>query len=199
MEATAVLGAVAGFVVLLLALFLYLSRKWCFTPPSSTALFGGVCVPLCESTNSSTSQISKNIGTHDFSLYPDFHPILLGSFLTFRILKFLYILSLSAITILNLSNKFTRETDWSIIHYAGFSIWQIFVIYIFAVFFAVWITHNNHTTHTILSYRESIFLFGSRNKLRFRGRRSPTIKLAFTSSTRYVDHPSGGRTNDYCR
>ncbi|XP_071564762.1 synaptotagmin-14 isoform X3 [Temnothorax nylanderi] len=45
-EATAVLGAVAGFVVLLLALFLYLSRKWCFTPPSSTALFGGVCVPL---------------------------------------------------------------------------------------------------------------------------------------------------------
>ncbi|EFN63497.1 Synaptotagmin-14 [Camponotus japonicus] len=61
-EATAVLGAVAGFVVLLLALFLYLSRKWCFTPPSSTALFGGVCVPLCESTNSSTSQISKNIG-----------------------------------------------------------------------------------------------------------------------------------------
>lgn len=61
-EATAVLGAIAGFVVLLLALFLYLSRKWCFTPSSSTTLFGGVCVPLCESTNSSTSQISKNIG-----------------------------------------------------------------------------------------------------------------------------------------
>ncbi|KYN08726.1 Synaptotagmin-14, partial [Cyphomyrmex costatus] len=61
-EATAVLGAVAGFIVLLLALFLYLSRKWCFTPPSSTALFGGVCVPLCDSTNSSTSQISKSIG-----------------------------------------------------------------------------------------------------------------------------------------
>lgn len=61
-EATAFLGAVAGFVVLLLALFLYLSRKWCFTPPSTTTLFGGVCVPLCESSNSSTSQITKNIG-----------------------------------------------------------------------------------------------------------------------------------------
>ncbi|KZC06354.1 Synaptotagmin-14 [Dufourea novaeangliae] len=61
-EATAFLGAVAGFVVLLLALFLYLSRKWCFTPPSATTLFGGVCVPLCESNNSSTSQITKNIG-----------------------------------------------------------------------------------------------------------------------------------------
>ncbi|XP_053985259.1 synaptotagmin-14 isoform X1 [Hylaeus volcanicus] len=61
-EATAFLGAVAGFVVLLLALFLYLSRKWCFTPPSATTLFGGVCVPLCESNNSSTSQITKTIG-----------------------------------------------------------------------------------------------------------------------------------------
>ncbi|XP_043515082.1 synaptotagmin-14 [Frieseomelitta varia] len=61
-EATAFLGAVAGFVVLLLALFLYLSRKWCFTPPSTTTLFGGVCVPLCESNNVSTSQIAKNIG-----------------------------------------------------------------------------------------------------------------------------------------
>ncbi|OAD56811.1 Synaptotagmin-14, partial [Eufriesea mexicana] len=61
-EATAFLGAVAGFVVLLLALFLYLSRKWCFTPPSTTTLFGGVCVPLCESNNGSTSQIAKNIG-----------------------------------------------------------------------------------------------------------------------------------------
>ncbi|XP_033334058.1 synaptotagmin 14 isoform X1 [Megalopta genalis] len=61
-EATAFLAAVAGFVFLLLALFLYLSRKWCFTPPSTTTLFGGVCVPLCESNNSSTSQIAKNIG-----------------------------------------------------------------------------------------------------------------------------------------
>lgn len=61
-EATAFLGAVAGFVVLLLALFLYLSRKWCFTPPSTTTLFGGVCVPLCEPNNGSTSQITKNIG-----------------------------------------------------------------------------------------------------------------------------------------
>ncbi|KAG7200161.1 hypothetical protein KM043_000596 [Ampulex compressa] len=61
-EATAFLGAVAGFVVLLLALFLYLSRKWCIAPPSSTALFGGVCVPLCDSTNGSTSQITKSIG-----------------------------------------------------------------------------------------------------------------------------------------
>ncbi|KAI4477069.1 hypothetical protein M0804_013070 [Polistes exclamans] len=61
-EATAFLGAVAGFIVLLLAIFLYLSRKWCFTPPTSAALFGGVCVPLCDSSNSSASQISKNIG-----------------------------------------------------------------------------------------------------------------------------------------
>lgn len=61
-EATAFLGAVAGFVVLLLALFLYLSRKWCFTPPSTTTLFGGVCVPLCESNNTTTTQIPKNIG-----------------------------------------------------------------------------------------------------------------------------------------
>lgn len=76
-EATAVLGAVAGFVVLLLALLLYLSRKWCFTSPSSTALFGGVCVPLCESTNSSTSQISKNIGNIDLSfvLYRPSHHV----------------------------------------------------------------------------------------------------------------------------
>ncbi|XP_066598393.1 synaptotagmin-14 isoform X2 [Prorops nasuta] len=66
-EATAFLGAVAGFVVLLLALFLYLSRKWCFTPPSSTTLFGGVCVPLCESNNSSTSQITKTIGKPFYS------------------------------------------------------------------------------------------------------------------------------------
>lgn len=79
-EATAVLGAVAGFVVLLLALFLYLSRKWCFTPPSSTTLFGGVCVPLCESTNSSTSQISKNIG--NLSLHHGFPtPDLLANFI----------------------------------------------------------------------------------------------------------------------
>ncbi|CAK9808893.1 SYT14 [Anthophora plagiata] len=56
----ALLGAVAGFVVLLLVLFLYL--KWCFIPPSTSTLFGGVCVPLCESNNSSTSQIGKNIG-----------------------------------------------------------------------------------------------------------------------------------------
>ncbi|KOC61992.1 Synaptotagmin-14, partial [Habropoda laboriosa] len=56
----ALLGAVAGFVVLLLVLFLYL--KWCFTPPSTSTLFGGVCVPLCELNNSSSSQITKNIG-----------------------------------------------------------------------------------------------------------------------------------------
>ncbi|XP_024942082.1 synaptotagmin-14 isoform X2 [Cephus cinctus] len=61
-EATAFLGAVAGFGALLLVLFLYLSRKWCFTPSASSTLFGGVCVPLCESSNSSISQLSKNLG-----------------------------------------------------------------------------------------------------------------------------------------
>ncbi|XP_012275551.1 synaptotagmin-14 [Orussus abietinus] len=61
-EATAFLGAIAGSVALLLVIFLYLSRKWCFTPPSSSALFGGVCVPLCESNNNPTTQISKSLG-----------------------------------------------------------------------------------------------------------------------------------------
>lgn len=61
-ETTAFLGACAGFVTLLLVVVLYLSRKWCFIPPSSTTLFGGVCVPLCESSNSSTSQPNKNLG-----------------------------------------------------------------------------------------------------------------------------------------
>ncbi|XP_033217424.1 synaptotagmin-14 [Belonocnema kinseyi] len=61
-ETTAFLGACAGFVTLLLVVVLYLSRKWCFIPPSTTTLFGGVCVPLCESSNSSTSQSSKNLG-----------------------------------------------------------------------------------------------------------------------------------------
>ncbi|XP_043274317.1 synaptotagmin-14 isoform X2 [Venturia canescens] len=61
-EATAFLGAVAGFVTLLVVVFLYLSRKWCFTPVPASTIFGGICVPLCESTNSSTSHISKNLG-----------------------------------------------------------------------------------------------------------------------------------------
>ena len=51
------MGACVGFVVLLLVVALYLSRKWYSTPPATTTtLFGGVCVPLCESTNSSATQ-----------------------------------------------------------------------------------------------------------------------------------------------
>lgn len=63
-ETTAFLGACAGFVALLLVVVLYLSRKWCYIPPSSTTLFGGVCVPLCEANNTSTSTLSKNLGTN---------------------------------------------------------------------------------------------------------------------------------------
>ncbi|XP_011505583.1 PREDICTED: synaptotagmin-14 [Ceratosolen solmsi marchali] len=54
---TAFLGACIGFVVLLLAVVLYLSHKWYLTPPTTAAtLFGGVCVPICESSDSSAVQ-----------------------------------------------------------------------------------------------------------------------------------------------
>lgn len=57
----AFLGAFAGFVTLLLVLFLYLARK--LTPPvTQTALFGGICVPLHNSTNCPTAPVSKNLG-----------------------------------------------------------------------------------------------------------------------------------------
>ncbi|KAK0087130.1 hypothetical protein PV325_001739 [Microctonus aethiopoides] len=56
----AFLGAFAGFVTLLLVLFLYLARK--LTPPvTQTALFGGICVPLHNSTNCPTAPVSKNL------------------------------------------------------------------------------------------------------------------------------------------
>ncbi|CAG5108125.1 Similar to SYT14: Synaptotagmin-14 (Homo sapiens) [Cotesia congregata] len=60
---TAFLGAVAGFVTLLLVLFLYLTRKWTFTPVSQT-VFGGICVPLNDTTHCSdftTPPITKNL------------------------------------------------------------------------------------------------------------------------------------------
>ncbi|KAJ8674274.1 hypothetical protein QAD02_005536 [Eretmocerus hayati] len=65
-ETTAVLGACAGFVVLLMVVVLYLSRKWYLTPPASPKnLFGSVCVPLCEPTDSTEAQ---NLGkVHPFS------------------------------------------------------------------------------------------------------------------------------------
>jgi len=107
-EATAVLGAVAGFVVLLLALFLYLSRKWCFTPPSSTTLFGGVCVPLCESTNSSTSQISKNIGTWSWFTPWILTPANLANFYYSKYSNLFKISPLFAIIVLNLLSKSTK-------------------------------------------------------------------------------------------
>uniref|UniRef100_A0ABD2XGZ3 C2 domain-containing protein n=1 Tax=Trichogramma kaykai TaxID=54128 RepID=A0ABD2XGZ3_9HYME len=51
-ETTAFLGACLGFVVLLMVVGLYLTRKWYYTTTpvttSATTLFGGVCVPLCE-------------------------------------------------------------------------------------------------------------------------------------------------------
>ncbi|XP_046750862.1 synaptotagmin-14 isoform X2 [Diprion similis] len=66
-ETAAFLGAVAGFGALLLVLFLYLSRKWCFTSSPPATYFGGVCVPFCQSNNSSSSQLSTNLGkTLDF-------------------------------------------------------------------------------------------------------------------------------------
>ncbi|XP_012254751.1 synaptotagmin-14 isoform X2 [Athalia rosae] len=61
-EAAAFVGAIAGFGALLLVLFLYLSRKWCFTSSASSAYFGGMCVPLCQSNNSSSTQLGRCIG-----------------------------------------------------------------------------------------------------------------------------------------
>lgn len=64
-EATAFLGAIAGFVVLLLVLALYLSRKWYYVVPSaaSPAVFGGVCVPFAEANGKlATSHHNKRLG-----------------------------------------------------------------------------------------------------------------------------------------
>ncbi|XP_023247081.1 synaptotagmin-14 [Copidosoma floridanum] len=62
-ETTAFLGACLGFVVLLLVVALYLSRKWYYMPPATTAtLFGGVCVPLCESSNDGSATHGQNTG-----------------------------------------------------------------------------------------------------------------------------------------
>ncbi|XP_034938271.1 synaptotagmin-14 [Chelonus insularis] len=58
---TAFLGAIAAFVTVLLVLFLYLAKKWTFTPVSQTALFGGIYVPLNDPNNCSTSPVSKNL------------------------------------------------------------------------------------------------------------------------------------------
>ncbi|OXU19190.1 hypothetical protein TSAR_001958, partial [Trichomalopsis sarcophagae] len=59
-ETTAFLGACVGLVVLLVVVALYLSRKWYSTPTgaTTTSLFGAVCVPVCESSNSSAAHQS---------------------------------------------------------------------------------------------------------------------------------------------
>lgn len=63
-ETTAFLGACVGFVVLLVVVALYLSRKWYSTPPATTTtLFGGVCVPLCEASDVAAAQ---NLGISSF-------------------------------------------------------------------------------------------------------------------------------------
>ncbi|XP_015120100.1 synaptotagmin-14 [Diachasma alloeum] len=60
---TAFLGTVAGFVTLLLVLFLYLSKKWALTPVPQTTLFGGICVPLNEPTEcNANTPVDKSLG-----------------------------------------------------------------------------------------------------------------------------------------
>ncbi|KAF7991111.1 hypothetical protein HCN44_002673 [Aphidius gifuensis] len=54
---TALLGAVAGFVTLLLVLLIYLSKKWSLTPVKQTTRFGGICVPVNEPCNNTEKNL----------------------------------------------------------------------------------------------------------------------------------------------